>query len=244
MKLQEVFDQLRTGELSLLSIGGQNQGVINEKNQEVLLNALNLGLANLHTRFNLREGKLKLLLIPDNYLYTLRKEFALENDESNEPIRYIEGEFIDDLAKVEQVWTEEGEELPLNNKAKYACSTPKSNVLRVPAPIVDQDLELPEKYKTNALDVVYRQLHPKVGLDEFGELDLETAEVDIPYSHLEALLYFIAARVHHPVGMVGDFQMGASYAAKYEQACQRLENQGLDINRGQENTRLERNGWV
>lgn len=245
MKLQEVFDQLRMGELALLSIGGQGQGVINEQNQAAVLNALNLGLANLHSRFHLKEGRMKLLLLPSVYLYSIRSEFALDNTESTELTRYIEGTFNNDLVKIEQILTEAGDEIALNTRGKYACSTPKSTVLRVPVPIVDQDPDLPAYLQNvNAIELVYRQMHPKIGPDEFGFLEVDEIEVDIPYTHLEPLLYFIASRVHHPVGMTGDFNMAASFSAKYEQACQRLENHGLAIDRGQENTRLERNGWV
>jgi len=245
MKLQEVFDQLRHGELSQLSIGGQPQGVVNAKNQDVFLNALNLGLTNLHTRFRIKEGRLKLLLLPDMYLYILKGAYALNNTESTESVRYIEGDFQDDLAKIEELWTEEGHPVLLNVKDKYSCYTPKTHVLRVPVPVINQDPDLPQYlYQLNALDVVYRQLHPKVGPDEFGFLDVEETEIDLPYLYLEPLLYFIAGRVHHPVGMTGEFHMGASYAAKYEQACQRLENSGMQRDEVQTNNRLTRNGWV
>lgn len=244
MKLQNIYDQLRRGELSQLSIGGENQGVINEKNHLVVLGAVNLGLANLHSRFNLKEGNLKLILVPGVYNYTLKSAFALDNAESTEAVRYIEGVFSDDLAKVEAVYTEEGHEIPLNTKAKLACSTPNTHTLRVPVSIVDQDIDLHTNLKTNALDVVYRALHPEIVPDEYLGLEIEEVEVELPYPYLEPLLYFVASRLHHPAGMVGDFQMGASYSAKYEQACQRLENSNLQTDKGAENNKFIRNGWL
>lgn len=244
MKLNEVFNQLSGTELALLSIGGQPQGVINSKNQGVVLNALNLGLTALHSRFALKEGRLKLILVPDVYLYTLKSAFALDNDESTEPLRYIEGEFLDDLAKVEAIYTEEGNEVALNTRTKYACLTPSTHALRVPAPIVDQDVDIPSCLKTNALELVYRATHPTIAADEFGQLDVEEVEVDLPYAYLEPLLYFIAGRIHHPNGMSGDMQMGSSYAAKYENACRLLEGQNLQTDKGEESTRFERRGWV
>lgn len=244
MKLQTIYNQLRQGELSQLSIGGQEQGVINEHNHLVVLNAINLGLANLHTRFSLKERNLKLILVPGVYDYNLTSAFVLDNPESTEVVRYIEGEFFDDLAKVEGVCTEEGHELALNTRGRYACFTPKTHTLRVPAPIVDQDITLHTTLRTNALDVVYRALHPEIVPDEYVGLSIEEVEVDLPYAYLEPLLYFVASRVHHPVGMSGDFQMGASYSAKFEQACQRLENMNLQTDKGAENTKFSRNGWI
>lgn len=244
MKLQSIYDQLRRGELSQLSIGGQEQGIINENNHLVVLNAVNLGLTSLHTRFNLKEGNLKLILVPGTYNYVLKSAYGLGNSESTEVVRYIEGDFFDDLAKVEAVFTEEGHELELNTRAKYSCSTPNTHTLRVPVPIVDQDIDLHTSLKTNALDVVYRALHPEIVPDAYLGLDIEEVEVDLPYPYLEPLLYFVGSRLHHPVGMTGDFQMGASYAAKYEQACQRLENINLQVDKGAANTKFQRNGWV
>ena len=244
MKLQEVFDQLKGSELSQLSIGGQDQGVINEKNQFIVVNAINLGLSNLHTRFNLKEGSLKLLLIPGKYQYFLKSAYVLDNPESNEKVRYIEGSFADDLAKVEGVFTESNYELELNTRRKYSCATPNTLCITVPAPIVDQDIDIPSYLQTDALNIVYRANHPKIGPDEFGDFDLDEIEVDLPYPYLEPLLYFVASRVHHPVGLAGDTQMGASYFAKYEQACQRLQMSNVAVDQGAGNDRLIRNGWV
>ena len=244
MKLQEIFDQLRQGELSQLSIGGQAQGVINDKNQGVVINAVTLGLSNLYTRFNLLEGSLKLILVPGVYSYHLKSAFALNNPNSNEPVKYIEGEFEDDLSKVEAVFTEEGHQIDLNMRSKYSCITPSTHILKVPVTVVEQDINLPTVLKTNALDIVYRAMHPPIETDQYGDIDPEMAEIALPYPYLEALLYFVASRIHHPVGMTGDFQMGASYSAKYEQACQRLENSNLQVDKGKGNTKFETNGWV
>ena len=244
MKLQEVFDQLKGSELSQLSIGGQDQGVINKKNQFIVVNALNLGLTNLHTRFSLKENNLKLLLIPGKYQYLLKSAYALDNAESTEKVRYIEGTFADNLVKVGGVFTENDYELELNTRRKYACSTPNTLSIAVPAPIVDQHIDIPSYLQTDALNIVYRANHPKIGPDEFGDFDLDEIEVDLPYPYLEPLLYFVASRVHHPVGLAGDTQMGASYFAKYEQACQRLQTSNVAVDQGAGNDRLIRNGWV
>lgn len=48
MNLQEVFDQLSVGELSMLSVGGNDQGVIDESNWDKVLPHINLGLTALY----------------------------------------------------------------------------------------------------------------------------------------------------------------------------------------------------
>ena len=69
-------------------------------------------------------------------------------------------------------------------------------------------------------------------------------EIELPYSHLEALLYFIASRVHNPIGMANEFHAGNSWAAKYEHECVRLEQLNLRVDQGEDNTNFCRNGWI
>jgi hypothetical protein len=172
----------------------------------------------------------------------------VNNTGSKEPVKYLEqvdNPFTDSLLKVERVCTNEGLDLGLNDGRKYGCSTPSTHLLRVDEAIVDQSSDLPDEYKTARLGVYYRDNHPLFLLDN-GVLDgdEDELEVDMPYPYMEPLLYYMASRLHHPLGASADFQMGASYAAKYEQACQRLENINLQVDKGQVNTRFDRNGWV
>lgn len=249
MYLKEIFDNLRHGELRMLSIGGQAQGVINNSNQAIIVNTLNMALTAIHARFSLRQRSVDVLLIPGVYTYQLKTNFLVGNTSSVEPVRYleqVENTFTDSLLKVERVCTNEGYDLSLNDGRKYACSTPSTRLLRVDEAIVDQSPDLPDEYKTTRLGVYYRDNHPLFVLEDNGVLDgdEDELEVDLPYPYMEPLLYYMASRLHHPLGASADFQMGASYAAKYEQACQRLEQVNLQIDKGLTNTRLERNGWV
>lgn len=247
MKLSEIFSQLTSGELSMLSIGGAEQGVIQESNYEAVLNHVNLGLAYIFHRFPLKQNSLKLTLIPDMVSYKLSRQYATSNVESNELIKFIDdvgNPFLDDLTKVHEVLTEAGEALPLNDhKDKYSCHTPSTHVLTVPMAITNQYPDLPEQFKSDTLTVVYRAAHPKL-VTEYGYLDPEEVEVDLPYPYLEPLLYFVASRCYHPMSMSSEINQGSSYAMKLEQACQRLELNNLAVDQGASNDRLTRGGWV
>lgn len=247
MKLSEIFSQLTTGELSMLNIGGAEQGIIQESNYQAVLNNINLGLSYIFHRFPLKEGRLKLVLFPDMVSYKLSSRYATTNVVSTEPIKYIDdlaSPFMDDLTKVHAVFSETGEALSLNdNKDKYSCHTPSTHVLTVPKAVTNQYPDLPEQYKTEYLDIVYRAAHPKLVMD-FGYLDPEEVEVDLPYPYLEPLLYFVASRSYHPMSMSSEINQGSSYAMKLEQACQRLELTNLAVDQGASNDRLIRNGWV
>jgi hypothetical protein len=223
MKLIEVFDALAAGELSQLAIVDQTTGVIEEASYPKVINHLNLGLTALYKRFNLKEQRLTFPITQDGNVYRLD---------------------VADILKIERIETAEGAELPLNNEADpYSCFTLSMTTVRVPQAIVDQGMDLPEKYKTSELVVVYRANHPKLVMEN-GEIDPETTEVELPFSYLEALLYFVASRCYNPIGISSEINPGMSWSAKYERECQQLEGQSFDIDATAGNTRLERNGWV
>ena len=238
MKLSEIFNQLTYGELSQISLGGGSSGEITEANYPKVLSHINLGLTALHTRFPLKEGRLMLQTQPGMLTYPLNSRFAVGNTRSRELVRFIRDSaselFKDDIHKVERVYSGT-QELGLNDESDpMSCFTPSAHVLRVPGSVVE-DAAL--------LQVVYRANHAPI-LVGMGLFDPTRVEVELPYSHLEPLLYFVASRVNNPMGMSNEFHAGNSYAAKYEAACQMLELQNLRVDQGSQNTRLERNGWV
>ena len=204
MKLAEVFNQLSNGELNQVSIGGQSQGVINDYNNKIIVNHINLGLANLHQRFHLKEGTLNLVT------ETGKTEYILGSD----------------VLKVNQVFDASG--------SSVYFTTPSTNVLRIPDDIGNAEL-----------DVIYRAGHPIFDTSEDGDIDPDFMEVDLPYIYLEPLLYYVASRVYHPItGTANELHLGSSYAAKYDQACQRLELANFVLDKNLSNDRLTRNGWV
>ncbi len=224
MTLQEVFDQLTHGELAQLSIGGGEAGIIDKSNWFRLIPHVNLGLSALYKRFPLKEKTVTFLLETGGYTYTLK---------------------VDDLNKIERVFTADGEELALNDPSnKYTCTTPSIKVLQVHKDIVDGAIDLPEKLKTTSLDVVYRANHPELQ-ERDADLDPDEIELELPYTHLEPLLYFIAARMHAPVGS-GQFEgiISNNYTQKYETAVQQLIALNPQIELTDHNTRFSNNGWA
>jgi hypothetical protein len=248
MKLQEVFDQLAYGELSQISIGGQETGIINPKNQSRLIAHVNLGLTALYKRFPLKESSLVLDLVPDLEEYSLKRRYSISAEDSEEPVRYIQdtanSPFQEDILKIERVYAESGYEFSLNNlDDPYGLRTPVANVLQVPLDIVNQSLELDEELQTPTLKVVYRANHP-LYTTELGEIEAEETELELPYTHLEPLLLFVASRVHTPIGLQGEGTGANVYMQKYEMACQELERLNLRVDQGSQRSRLIQRGFV
>lgn len=237
MKLSEVFDQLAYGELSQVSLVDSGTGLIKTTKYPALVGHANLGLTALYTRFNLKENRMLLPLRAGQISYPLRSDEDIR-------VEYGAEDFDNDILKVEKVMTDAGIELGLNDGSDpYGCMTPSALVLRVPLVVVNKGPDLPEDLMTDSLEVVYRANHPKLVYSATG-FNPANIELELPPSHLDPLLLYIASRVHNPIGMSNEFHAGNSYYAKYEAACARLENSGLEVDQGSQNTRAGRNGWV
>lgn len=240
MKLSEIFTQLTYGELSQISIGGGEAGQINQTNYDKMVAHTNLALIALYKRFPLKENRLLLELIPNQYMYPLR----VANADTNISLdtKYIRDSismpFIGDVNKVEKVFNVFGAEYPLNDESSpVSIFTPTLDVIRVTEPIFQT---LPT---SRVLEVIYRASHSIITVGN-GAFNPENVEIDLPYVYLEPLLLYIASRVHNPTGMVNEFNMGNNYNAKYEQACQLLEKNNLSPDRTTQYSRLHAKGFV
>ncbi len=240
MKLSEIFTQLSYGELSQVSIGGGSVGQIDDSNYEQILAHINLGLTALYKRFPLKENSFKLLIQEGKITYPLQSKYSISNTASTELVKYIEdtgNPFLDDILKIERVYTDYGYELGLNDlEDPDSVRTPSANVLLVPT-------SLSSTLTDGKIEVVYRANHPiiKIGMSPFNP---EMIELELPYTHLEPLLLFVASRVHNPIGMTNEFNSGNNYASKYELSCQQLEMVNLRVDQGSQINRLKQNGWV
>ena len=248
MKLIEVFNQLTTGEFSQLCIGGATEGEIAEANYGKVVNHINLALLALYKRFYLKEGRITLSMVPGRNIYPIHSKYAVSRTKSKEPVKYLLDStaepFTDDILKIESVQTDAGFEIPLNdvlNPLSIMMTSP--TILRIPTALTAQPDYLPEEYKTNLLTVVYRAKHPYIDANT-PVFFPDQIELELPESHLEPLLLYVASRVNTPIGMVNEFNAGNNYASKYELSCQQLEQFNYQLDHGNSNERLLRNGWV
>lgn len=248
MKLQEIFDQLTHGELSQLNIGGADGGGIQESDYPRMVDYVNLGLTALFKRFTLKEGVLTLIPVPNVDRYVLQSGFVVGNRKSRETLRYLEENeldpFKDDLLKVMEIKLDTGKELPIDMRGNpYSVTCLSTTLIQVPMDIVNKVPGLPDELKTDKFKITYRANHPKIKIP-LGLFDPARVEVQLPDAYLEALLLFIAARAHSPLGMQAEGQIGNNWQARYEAECQRLGMDNLALDRGAENYRLVRGGWV
>lgn len=239
MKLSEVFDQLSYGELAQIDLGGAGIG---EEHWDRLLASVNLGLTELHKRFLLKEGRVVVALQPGKTTYVLDSKYALSDVDHPTLTKYLQDSvdepFQNDILKIERIYDSLDNELGLNNpgdlidRARFNCRTPNYNTLVVPAELMGSQVS-----------VVYRANHPLLRKED-SFFDPAEVEVNLPYSHLEALLYYVASRIMNPIGMTSEFHDGNNYAMKFEQACAVLEQQNFRVDSLDRFDRFNRNGWV
>jgi hypothetical protein len=244
MTLQEIFTHLAAGPLSQLSIGGQGAGVINEANQAKVIPHIDLALKALYKRFALKEGRVLLQPVADQETYYIVRKYAVT---ANAPVanRYLKdtaaAPFKGDVLKIERVLTDASEALALNVEGdRYAAHTPTANALQLPLDVVNQVDSLPDWLKTTQLQLVYRAGHARLEVDA----DLESDLVQLPDTHLEPLLYFVASGLHMPTGMSAQEKAGNPYMVQYELACQALENQGYQKDQSAGRDLLHERGFV
>jgi hypothetical protein len=236
MKLQEIFDHLISGELSLIEYSGfEGNTSIQTEDYFRIIPHINIALVAIYKRLPVKVNSVTLDLQSNLSLYKLDAKYAQSNISSTEPIKYISDStmypFIGDVLKVERVENEVGVELPLNNRDNaLSVFTPTYNVIEHPYPITG-----------NTIHVTYRASHPKIDINSSNLPDLE---LELPDMLLEPLLMYIGSRLS--VGLSGDTVNGEKerYLAKFEAACVSIERNSLLHRENFDNVKLEMNGWV
>jgi hypothetical protein len=213
MLLQEVFDQLACAELNNISVVDQSTKQINPEDYRKVATAINAGLTALHTRFLLRKGELTVKLQPGATWYKLVKR---------NPAVVADTDFRDNLLKVQQVFTNCGRELSMNNHTDcWSVSESSYDTIKVP-------LDLQDKHNVTELRVVYRQDHKMIPT-MCDDIEPDCYGLTLPRSHLWALCLFVASRMHIPIGLQDATYSGNSFMALYNAECDRLQTTGLEV---------------
>lgn len=234
MKLQDIYNQLAYGELRLLNIGSGDIDAETDGFPEAsfikILPTVQLGITELHKRFTLREGRVTIPLVDGQSTYVLTKKLSAPED------------FEENLLKIERIYgtyRDQDYEIPLNKISNpQAIRTTSFNTLLIP----DDSEKAPWLKETSSLKVVYRADHPKININLAQAAPL-AVDIDLPVTHLQALLYFIASRMHNPMGMNDQIHDGNNYAQKFQQEVQNLSLMNYEVDDDEDNQRITDHGW-
>jgi len=216
MTLQDVIDKLSGAELSNIFDFDTESGGVTEASRLKLLPQLNLGLVLLHKRFFLKENSEVINLQEDVYTYPLQSKDILRI------------ETVKDLNDNEYLLDRENDPLSPVRKNLTTLKLHKDFMAETEA---------------TALEVGYRA-GPTRLTEHHAYMEPAYVEVDLPYQFLEPLAYFIASQFLNPMGATDGLHEGNNYAAKYEQACQKLEFQNFDLDREANGDQFHAAGWV
>ena len=243
MKLQDVFDQLGSGELAQLSIL-DDTGSLSGKNQQQVMLHIHMGLVALYSRFAIKRREMTLQLIEDQPIYVLSSTNA--ESSAGGGTKYIldsTDPFNDDLLRIS--WVRAGNEdpgyFPLDDhKQRYSLHRMAHNVLRVPSVVLNQDeTQLPIDLLGIPVTVGYQAAHPKLD----SSVDPTEHEIELPDEYLQALCFYVASRTRAPMGGT-DTAGGAAvgWYRRYENECALLRANGNPMSESFKPSPQER-GW-
>ena len=216
MNLQDIFTHLAYGELSKLFLG--EDGDIKRLQQPQIVSSIQLGLTDLYKRILIKEGQEVVSLTQGTSSYLLSNA---------------------DVIQIERIVNSKGKELTLND-----VNSPLS--LRLIGELgfsVDDLYFTTNEISTEDVIVYYRAAHPELNF-VVGATNPSNINIELPLTYLQALLYYIAARVHTPVGLTKEFHAGNDYLTKYEAEVARLLQNNIRIDRVAESSHFEKGGWV
>lgn len=237
MRLLEILEQLAYGELSTHSIGNAPTGGISPDQYARIIPHINLALTALYKRYPLKVSQVTIRQFEHITNYYLHTDFAESNLVSTKKYKYIDDSvyepFTDDVLGIDAVHNEMGQPMYLNDdNAAWSVQTPEYNCISIPLPD-----------PANSLHVTYRAKPPRItGIDT--EEKAAAYEINLPPTHLEALLYFVGSRYLSNRPTLNGTNDGILLMQRYEQACLRLSEESPIISDNTTNMKLRNNGWV
>lgn len=259
LRLADVFDNILFAELSQTAMA--DSGVLTIENANRVITIINAGMAEIYKRFYLKRKELQLQTCKGITRYTLDMAHArqMEKLKGIRYIIDCEDPILDDLMEIVQIFNcNTGGEYPLNvdtgsvpvrgSGGVYGCGTldvPHGVTTRTPygcrvgyyMPDVIYTpayniIRVPDCFAPTRLRVVYRASGQRIKkVEDNGLYDPERIVIDLPYSYLEPLVYYIASRLlsANMNGVDQQFHEGNNYYSKFNSACAMLVDQGLDV---------------
>lgn len=227
MKLQELIDTIKYGELTNISWD-------NEDRIPALISYINLGLTDLYSVFPIKEKELAIRQFSHISEYKLQSKYARSNPEPAIHKYILDTEydpFENDIIMITGAYTEHGEEVPLNDDhSPFSWFTPSYNVLQIPNADDNETAFITYKAK-------HRYIDPKTN-------DFEQ-EIELPPCLEEALVNYVAFKAILSMGSSDGVQLSQVYLNRYKELCAgTLEQNLLSTNNPVTNIKPRLRGYV
>lgn len=226
MLLTEILDSLAGSELANLNC--VVDGAVIEAKIPSIVNAINIGLVKLHTRFQLKKRLVSIRVTSDRLVYELDSANAVSVDVGGY-ILDTDDPFTDDLIQMLAMTSTAGDNIRFDGFNGVQLLNPKT--FRFASAPEDDTYVI--EYVARPARVMYT-----------NDTDIE---VDLPDAYLPALLAYVASRFYSPVGVALDSNrssLDVSYLQRYETECQLLENKGINTGNYLESDNFTQHGFI
>lgn len=248
--LQDFFDDLAAGELANVKMGNSDLGTISEAEVPKVVSCLNQAFLKVYQRLNLRQGKLILHQQSGVTRYFLRSKYAGLVGDIDEDIYLQQTDLVpyeDDLIKVLSAEDSDDKEVRINDR-KYPADifTSSFDVVDIAAPSSSSTYTNTDGVNRTSLDIFtieYQAKFPKIIVTE--NLKPRRYELHIPDFIIDPLLLYTTYKLFRkPVKIAkGEVNPSTTLLVEFENSMRQLENQDLEMDTNDTNTRIEDNGW-
>lgn len=219
MKLSTFLEMLTEVELSQHIFGGLDEDGKLLKGYE-LVNLINRGLEDIHTRFLIKKGELYL-----NVDTSVRERYDVSDEDY-----VLTEDFPLNIIKILEVWDMCGNPMHLNTiHRRKGCGEVCANEIQM----LDKTTLI-----FNSCCGQYKIIYHKGPdlIDKPRSLDMfrpEKIELDISLEYVDALIYYVASRlfsINPPMeGYAAPYSPSITYSRKYEEECNRLKDLNFEI---------------
>ena len=231
MKLSKIYETLAASEVFTYELA-DDDGDILPRHRRRITTLINSGLSDLHQRFSIKEGVLDLKVTEDKQHYILS----------------------DDVLEVLRMTTPEGKVYNLNSVTSSLSPTtgPYGNVSNTSNISICHasynELFFSHVPCAGTYRIVYKGDATHISLDGIDTVDPKTIEIPLPLTYLNALCYYVAAKVYNPAGAESVarsmFHEGNNWRSMYEDECNRLKANIAGAKTFNEVSNFTRGGWV
>ena len=231
MKLSKIYETLAASEVFTYEMADEG-GDILPRHRRRITTLINSGLSDLHQRFSIKEGVIDLEVTEDKQHYILS----------------------DDVLEVLRMTTPEGKVYNLNSVTSSLSPTtgPYGNVSNTSNISICHasynELFFSHVPCAGTYRIVYKGDATHISLDGIDTVDPKTIEVPLPLTYLNALCYYVAAKVYNPAGAESVarsmFHEGNNWRSMYEDECNRLKANLAGAKSFNEVSNFTRGGWV
>ena len=231
MKLSKIYETLAASEVFTYELADED-GDILPKHRRRITTLINSGLSDLYQRFTIKEGVIDLKVTKDKQHYILS----------------------DDVLEVLRMTTPEGKVYKLNSVTSSLSPTtgPYGNVSNVSnlstCHASYNELFFSHVPCAGTYRIVYKGDATHISLDNIDTADPKTIEIPLPLTYLNALCYYVAAKVYNPAGAESVarsmFHEGNNWRSMYEDECNRLKANLAGAKSFNEVSNFTRGGWV